>query len=265
VQEAVGKIAALRERFPGLEWRLIGPLQANKARTALQWFRVVETLDRERLAARLETLLSETGETLPVLLEINVGREESKSGVLPEDADKLCAAALSTHLDVRGVMAVPPTTRIPEKSRPFFRQLRTIRDGLAERFRRSLPELDGHEPRLPRGRRGRRDGSPHRNGPLRAAERRERRRVGCGRDLRRPIWADGPADRDHRGGHLVVNPDRATRSFASSGESPSRSSGHSAGWCPCRAPAASISPLFVLLIVYLLTRFVARLAYSAPL
>jgi PLP dependent protein len=142
VQEAAGKIAALRERFPGLEWRLIGPLQANKARTALQWFRVVETLDRERLAARLETLLSETGETLPVLLEINVGREESKSGVLPEDADRLCAAALShPHLDVRGVMAVPPYDPDPEKSRPFFRQLRAIRDGLAERFRRPLPEL----------------------------------------------------------------------------------------------------------------------------
>jgi len=142
VQEAAGKIAALRERFPGLEWRLIGPLQANKARTALQWFRVVETLDRERLAARLEILLSETGETLPVLLEINVGREESKSGVLPEDAERLCAAALScAHLEVRGVMAVPPYDPDPEKSRLFFRQLRSIRDALAERFLRPLPEL----------------------------------------------------------------------------------------------------------------------------
>ncbi len=142
VQEAAAKIAVLPTEFPGLEWRLIGPLQTNKAKTALQWFRVVETLDRERLAARLEALLSETGETLPVLLEFNVGREESKSGALPEDADRLYEAALACpHLDVRGVMAVPPYDPDPEKSRPFFRQLSAIRDGLADRFGRALPEL----------------------------------------------------------------------------------------------------------------------------
>jgi hypothetical protein len=142
VQEGAAKVAALKAEFPALEWRLIGPLQTNKARTALQWFRAIETLDRERLAARLEALLSEMGRTLPVLLEINIGREESKSGALAEDAPRLCEAALaSPHLEVRGLMAVPPFNPDPERSRPFFRQLRSIRDGLAERFGRTLPEL----------------------------------------------------------------------------------------------------------------------------
>jgi pyridoxal phosphate enzyme (YggS family) len=142
VQEGAGKIEALRPEFPGLEWRLIGPLQTNKAKTALQWFGAIETLDRERLAARLEALQAEKGGTLPVLLEINVGREDSKAGALPEDARRLCEAALACpHLEVRGVMAVPPYDPDPEKSRPFFRELRSIRDDLAARFGRPLPEL----------------------------------------------------------------------------------------------------------------------------
>jgi pyridoxal phosphate enzyme (YggS family) len=142
VQEGAPKVEALRERFPDLEWRLIGPLQTNKARTALQWFRAIETLDRERLAARLEALQAEKGGTLPVLVEINVGREESKAGALPEEASRLCEAALACpHLDLRGLMAVPPYDPDAEKSRPFFRELRSLRDALAKRFGRPLPEL----------------------------------------------------------------------------------------------------------------------------
>ncbi|MET0619434.1 MAG: YggS family pyridoxal phosphate-dependent enzyme [Thermoanaerobaculia bacterium] len=142
VQEGVAKITALRTDFPDLEWRLIGPLQSNKARTALQWFGVVETLDRERLAARLEAMLAETGEMLPVLLELNLGGEPSKAGALPADVDRLCESALAcVHLDVRGLMAVPPYDADPEKSRPYFRRLAGIRDGLVRRFGRPFPEL----------------------------------------------------------------------------------------------------------------------------
>ena len=65
VQEAAGKIDALKADFPGLEWRLIGPLQANKAKTALQCFQAVESVDRERLAVRLEALLAGGSRVLP--------------------------------------------------------------------------------------------------------------------------------------------------------------------------------------------------------
>jgi len=142
VQEGAAKVEALSGEFPNLEWRLIGPLQTNKARTALQWFHAVESLDRERLAARLEALLSERGQPLPVLLEINVGREASKSGALPEDAERLGAAALACpHLEVRGLMAVPPFDPDPEKARPHFAAVRELRDRLAARLGTPLPEL----------------------------------------------------------------------------------------------------------------------------
>jgi PLP dependent protein len=142
VAEGAQKIAVLREQFPALVWRLIGPLQTNKAKTALQYFSAVESLDRERLAVRLERLLAEQGRTLPVLLEINVGKEESKSGALPEDAARLFETALACpHLTVRGLMAVPPYDDDAEASRPHFRRLAEIRNHLEAEFSQPLPEL----------------------------------------------------------------------------------------------------------------------------
>ena len=142
VAEGTAKIAALAAEWPGLEWRLIGPLQTNKAKPALQYFSVIESLDRERLAARLEGLLAAEGKRLPVLLEVNLGAEETKSGSPPEQAEALASSALaSAHLDVRGLMAVPPFTEDPEGARPYFRRLREIRDRLADRFGKPFAEL----------------------------------------------------------------------------------------------------------------------------
>jgi hypothetical protein len=142
VAEGAKKIEAVRELFPDLDWRLIGPLQTNKAKAALQYFSAIESLDRERLAARLEALLAAEGRRLPVLLEVNVGREATKSGAVPEAVESLARAALACpHLEVRGVMAVPPFDEDPERSRPYFRELREIRDRLAGRLDVALPEL----------------------------------------------------------------------------------------------------------------------------
>ena len=142
VQEGAPKVEALRGEFPDLEWRLIGPLQTNKAKTALQWFQVVETVDRERLAQRLESLLAGESRIVPVLLEVNVGGEASKSGVEPAAAPQLLDATLACpHLEVRGLMTVPPYDEDAEKSRPYFAALRELRDALARRTGRPLPEL----------------------------------------------------------------------------------------------------------------------------
>jgi hypothetical protein len=142
VQEGAAKIAALSPRPPGLSFHLIGPLQTNKAKPALQYFDVVESLDRERLADRLESLLEGTDRRLPVLLEVNLGGEATKSGVSPEGLPDLALAAIARpHLDVRGLMAVPPFAEDPEASRPHFRTLRTLRDRLRDRLGRELPEL----------------------------------------------------------------------------------------------------------------------------
>ena len=142
VQEGVGKIASVRARFPRVSWRLIGPLQTNKAKTALQYFHVLESLDRERLAVRLEGLLAGEGRILPVLIEVNLEEEPSKSGVAPRDVAALYEAALACpHLEVRGLMAVPPYDADPERSRPYFRRLVQLRDRLVDEFARPLPEL----------------------------------------------------------------------------------------------------------------------------
>jgi PLP dependent protein len=144
VQEGASKIEALGAEFPAISWRLIGPLQTNKAKSALQWFSALETLDRERLATRLEGLLAAAwpARKLPVLLEVNLGGEASKSGAAPEDAPRLLEAALAcAHLEVLGLMAVPPYDDDPERSRPHFRRLAALRDRLAAGFRRPLPEL----------------------------------------------------------------------------------------------------------------------------
>jgi pyridoxal phosphate enzyme (YggS family) len=142
VAEGAEKIELVRERWPGLVWRLIGPLQTNKARRALQYFSAVESLDRQRLVDRLETLLAPEGRVLPVLIELNLGGEATKSGASPDQAGELMAAALERpHLDVRGLMTVPPFTEDPEGARPYFRQLAGIRDRFSDRFGRPLTEL----------------------------------------------------------------------------------------------------------------------------
>ena len=142
VAEGMRKIEALRGDFPALIWRLIGPLQTNKAKAALQFFSAIESLDRERLAERLESLLAAEGRRMPVLLEVNVGNEPTKSGAPPDRAEELARAALGCpHLDVRGLMAVPPYDPEPERSRPYFRELRRLRDRLADRLGLPLGQL----------------------------------------------------------------------------------------------------------------------------
>jgi len=140
VQEAVAK----RPHVTGARWHLIGPLQRNKARAALEVFDVVHTVDRPEIADRLQFLLNEhwPGRTLPVLVEINIGRESQKAGALPEEAGELLGHVLGCdRLEVRGLMAIPPWTDEAEASRPHFKNLRELRDRLQDQSGAPLPEL----------------------------------------------------------------------------------------------------------------------------
>ena len=142
VAEAAEKIQAVRPEFPDLTWKLIGPLQTNKAALALQCFAMVESVDRQRLAERLERLLEASPRLLPVLLEVNLAGESTKSGASPEDAPALVQAIdACPHLLCRGLMAVPPFDPDPERTRPWFRQLRQLRDRIAGGRGRDLPEI----------------------------------------------------------------------------------------------------------------------------
>ncbi len=126
----------------GTPWHLIGPLQRNKVKPALEVFDVVETVDRPELADRLETLLAPSGRVLPVLLEVNVGGEPQKSGVDADGAQALADRVLvrCPHLRLRGVMTVPPYDPDPARSRPHFVRLRRIAEEIAASS--GMPPLD---------------------------------------------------------------------------------------------------------------------------
>ena len=137
VQEAIPKWRDLRARAAALdkaiELHLIGPLQSNKAREAVEAFDVIETVDRERIAAALAREIDRVGKRPRLLVEVNTGGESQKAGVLPEDADAFIALCRQTYgLTIEGLMAIPPAN---EHVSPHFALLGVIaeRNGLSER------------------------------------------------------------------------------------------------------------------------------------
>jgi pyridoxal phosphate enzyme (YggS family) len=131
VQEARVHWEDRRAALPDLELRLIGPLQTNKAQEAVELFDVIETLDRERLAAALAAAVRRTGRRPRLLVQVNTGAEPQKAGVSPENADALIAAARDVHgLTVEGLMCIPPADEDPA---PHFALLAAIaaRNGLS--------------------------------------------------------------------------------------------------------------------------------------
>ncbi len=129
VQEAEKMINALEIRA---EWHMLGHLQRNKVQKAVRVFDMVETLDSWRLAELLDRRCAAIGRTMSVLVEINSGREASKTGVLSEEVDGLVRrlAALD-HIRVRGLMTMGPRFGDPEKSRPYFREAKAAFDRIA--------------------------------------------------------------------------------------------------------------------------------------
>jgi PLP dependent protein len=133
VQEFETKAAALRE-LKEARWHLIGHLQSNKARKAAEIFSAIDSVDSLRLAEKLNQAAASTGRKVDVLIEIKTGSEESKAGITldsPELQSLLLAAPRLEHLQVHGLMTVPPFTEDPEAARPYFRLLRDLRDQIA--------------------------------------------------------------------------------------------------------------------------------------
>ena len=116
-----------------VEWHLIGPLQRNKVRYVFDLFDMMHSLDRLELAEEINRRAERLGRRLPVLLEVNVGGEASKSGWTPDDllSDARQLATIP-NIQVRGLMTIPPPTPQPHEARPFFRQVRQLRDRLVQ-------------------------------------------------------------------------------------------------------------------------------------
>jgi PLP dependent protein len=131
VQEAAAKIPELLQLCDErkVQWHLIGHLQSNKARRAVELFDAVHSVDDLKLAERLDRFAAESGRRLPIFIEVNIGGEESKSGVAPGAVLPLCEQIGKLQsLELKGLMAVPPFSDNAEDARPFFRQLRLLRD-----------------------------------------------------------------------------------------------------------------------------------------
>lgn len=128
VQEAEGKIRDVGR--DGIEWHLIGHLQSNKARRAVQLFDVIESVDSLELAERLERICEEEGrDSLSVFLQVDLAGEVTKSGVAESDVGELADYLQSCkHLRLNGLMILPPFFDDAESTRPYFQRLRAIRD-----------------------------------------------------------------------------------------------------------------------------------------
>jgi PLP dependent protein len=140
VQEFAGKAGTLTD-LSGAEWHMIGHLQTNKAGKAAELFSAVDSLDSLKLAEKLNAAALTLEKNPQVLIEINIGGEEAKSGIGSDSReleDLLRAAPRFEALEFRGLMTVPPFTDDPEGSRPFFRKLRELRAAIAAR---KLPNI----------------------------------------------------------------------------------------------------------------------------
>jgi len=128
VQEYEAKAAHVRG-LAGAEFHLIGPLQSNKTNKAAELFDAVDAVDALKIAERLEKAAAERGKRLPVLIEVKLSHEESKHGVAPEELSALLDAMSGMKaVQTVGLMTVPPWSEDAETARPYFRELRRLRD-----------------------------------------------------------------------------------------------------------------------------------------
>ena len=140
VQEAKRKLEKLEKQG---EWHLIGRLQTNKAKYAVHLFDMIHSVDRMELAAELDRRARSAGRVIPILIEVNISGEESKSGVpLNSAPDLIRLVAPLNNLLIRGLMTMPPWFDDPEESRPYFRALRELRDKIA---REAIPRVEMRE------------------------------------------------------------------------------------------------------------------------
>jgi len=147
VQEAKPKIEELSKdssqglTIPPVSWHLIGHLQKNKAKYAVQLFDLIHSLDSTELGEELNSQAEKIGKIQEVLVEVKLSPEETKHGVTKTELLPLLKMAQALkYLRIRGLMTIPPFFEHPEKARPFFRELRELRDG-AEATGHHLPEL----------------------------------------------------------------------------------------------------------------------------
>jgi pyridoxal phosphate enzyme (YggS family) len=129
VQEAHGKWPMFRENFSPVKVHLIGPLQSNKVKQAVELFDAIHTLDRLKLAQKLSNEIQTQGKAPEMFIQINTGEEEQKSGIPPKDADQFIEDCLSLDLPIKGLMVIPPVNEEPSLHFGLLRKI-AHRNGL---------------------------------------------------------------------------------------------------------------------------------------
>ena len=129
VQEAQGKWPAFRENFSDVKVHLIGPLQSNKVKQAIELFDAIHTVDRLKLAQKLSNEIQSQGKAPEMFIQINTGEEEQKSGISPKNADQFIADCLSLDLPIKGLMVIPPVNEEPSLHFGLLRKI-AQRNGL---------------------------------------------------------------------------------------------------------------------------------------
>jgi pyridoxal phosphate enzyme (YggS family) len=146
VQEAQAKWPALKERHPGIELHLIGPLQSNKAREAVQLFDVIETVDRPKLARSLAEEMARTGKRPRLFVQVNSGEEPQKAGVAPAETESFIALCRDTFgLSIDGLMCIPPFDEEPAMHFALLAKIaakngvKELSMGMSDDFFRAIP------------------------------------------------------------------------------------------------------------------------------
>ena len=131
IQEAKGKVALLSS--PSIQWHLVGTLQTNKSKLAVELFELIHSLDSVKLAASMDRHGAALRKQVRALIEVNLGGESDKSGLHESELLPLLQACRAyAHLTIEGLMAIPPFHRNPQDVRPYFRRLRLLRDRAAD-------------------------------------------------------------------------------------------------------------------------------------
>jgi pyridoxal phosphate enzyme (YggS family) len=131
VQEAVGKWPMFRERYDGIELHVIGPLQTNKARQAMDLAQAIHSVDRPKLAETLARLAQERGACPDLFIQVNTGEEPQKAGIAPEDVDGFVANCRTFDLPIKGLMCIPPVKEEPSMHFALLAKM-AARNGLAD-------------------------------------------------------------------------------------------------------------------------------------
>ena len=129
VQEAQGKWPAFRENFSSVRVHLIGPLQSNKAKQAIELFDAIHTLDRLKLAQKLSNEIQTQGKAPEMFIQINTGEEKQKTGIHPNEADQFISDCMSLDLPIKGLMVIPPINEEPSLHFGLLRKI-AYRNGL---------------------------------------------------------------------------------------------------------------------------------------